>query len=95
MKRYIRAARLNDFYDSDTIHSFMTYDNFGGFDHYQVLDNMTVKTTSVDTYPEVGPYGAVRTKDKFWKFVKNDDGNLEAYQITEDGRKLGKTFVVR
>ena len=96
MKRYIRSSRiLTNYFDSDTIHSFMSRcKGFGEFDTYQILDDMMAKTTKITEYPGVGPHGAVHGEDRFWKFILNDDGNLEAYEI-RDGVQVGDTFVVK
>lgn len=94
MKRYIRAARLTDYYDSDTIHDFMsTCKGFGEFNHYQILDNMTAKTVKVKEYDKIGPYGAVHEDETFYKFTITDDG-LEAYEI-KNGQKVGESFIVK
>ena len=94
LKRYIRAARLTDYYDSDTIHEFMsTCKGFGKFNHYQVLDDMMVKIVNVEKYDRIGPYGAVHEDETFYKFILTPDG-LKAYK-TQYGEKVGDPFLVK
>ena len=96
MKRYIRAARLNDYYDDNEIQKFMeTCKGFGDFGFYRILDNMKAETTKSTSYSGVGPHGAVHNDNRYWKFVKTDD-RLEAYEINdlEDETKIGEPFIV-
>lgn len=96
MKKLIRAAAyVTDFIDSDELHRLVSYNkNFGSFNHYRQEDGMRLVTTTVDRYADIGPHGAVNTKDRYWQVVRNDDGELEVYEISESGEQLGNPFLL-
>ena len=90
----LKESTVTDFIDSDTLYDIMnSTKEFGSFSHYRVLDNMIVKTTKSERYSDIGPYGAVDMKDRYWKFTKNPEG-WEVYEVTSEGKKIGDSFLV-
>ncbi len=52
------------------------------FDNYEVLDNMIVMFKGY-------------SGTSYYKFIVNDNGELEAYWISKDGKQLGDSFLLK
>lgn len=84
-------AIVTDHISSEELDLMISNPQFGEFDSYQQLDGMIIRTSKHETHDGIGPHGAVSTVDRYFKFVKSDDG-WEAYEVTDCGEQVGEPF---
>lgn len=85
---------ITDYIDSDELHRVMSYTKeFGSFEDYRQIGNMTIETRTVKRYSHIGPYGAVDPSSRYWKF-NNTSAGWEVVEVSSDGKKIGKPFKI-
>lgn len=82
MIKLVKEALVTDYLSSDDLHKIMRNPEFGSFSSYQQIDGMIVRTDNHNVI-----------KSRYWKFIKNSDGNWEVYEVDNDGRKIGSPFL--
>lgn len=90
MIKIVKESLVTDYLSSDDLHKIMHNPEFGSFSSYQQMDGMIVRTDKSRGAFDGAP-GAI--KSRYWKFIKNDDGNWEVYEVDNDGRKIGSPFL--
>lgn len=90
IKIKIKEALVTDYLSSNDLHKIMHNPEFGSFSSYQQIDGMIVRTDKSRGVFDGAP-GAI--KSRYWKFIKNSDGNWEVYEVDNDGRKIGSPFL--
>ena len=89
----MKEAFVTDHMSADQLHKMMNNPAFGLFDSYRPLDNMVVETSKTEQHDGIGPYGAVSAVNRYFKFVKSDDG-WEVYEVNKDDEKVGEVFTL-